>query len=184
MEEFLEMKRARDQLQAEKTELEMSVARIQMANQEIKGKIEDQDKRHALVVKRFEIDTAYYGKISQALESSTKEHDITKEKLARALRVIEDEKRRQVLVKTQREAKVKVLITEWEAKLKVKEEENVKVIAERDHYLAERDHYFRQMKIHQKEVGRLQQENTELRFAAKFTKMVDDAEPSVGPSSV
>ncbi|KAI5395431.1 hypothetical protein KIW84_061853 [Lathyrus oleraceus] len=32
MEEFLEMKKARDQLQAEKTELEMSVARIQMAN--------------------------------------------------------------------------------------------------------------------------------------------------------
>ena len=49
-EEFLEMKKARDQLQAEKTELDMSVARIQMANQEIKGKIEDQDKRHALEV--------------------------------------------------------------------------------------------------------------------------------------
>ncbi|XP_050917498.1 uncharacterized protein LOC127132587 [Lathyrus oleraceus] len=177
MEEFLEMKKARDQLQAEKIELEMSVARIQMANQEIKGKIEDQDKRHAMEVKRFEIDTAYYRKISQALESSTKEHDITKEKLARALRVIEDEKRRQILVKNQRDARAKVLTKEWEA-------EKAKIIAERDHYLAERDHYFRQMKIHQKEVGRLQQENTELRFAVKFTKMVDDAEPSVGPSSV
>jgi hypothetical protein len=142
MEEFLEMKRERDQLHAEKTELEMSVARIQMANQEIKGKIEDQDKRHALVVKRFEIDTAYYGKISQALESSTREHDITKEKLARALKVIEDEKKRQVLVKTQREARAKALTTEWEAKLRVKEEEKAKIMAERDHYLAERDHYF------------------------------------------
>ncbi|KAI5445315.1 hypothetical protein KIW84_013520 [Lathyrus oleraceus] len=40
----------------------------------------------------------------------------------------------------------------------------MKIIAERDHYIAERDHYFRQMKIHQKEVGRLQQENTELRY--------------------
>ncbi|KAI5444287.1 hypothetical protein KIW84_012787 [Lathyrus oleraceus] len=184
MEEFLEMKKARDQLQAEKTELEMSVARIQMANQEIKRKIEDQDKRHALVVKHFEIDTAYYGKTSQALESSTREHDITKEKLARALRVIEDEKRRQILVKTQREARAKVLSTEWEAKLKIKEEENAKTIDERDHYLAERDHYFQQMKIHQKEIGRLQQENTELRFAMKFTKMVDDEEPSVGLSAV
>jgi septal ring factor EnvC (AmiA/AmiB activator) len=148
-----------------------------MANQEIKGKIEDQDKRHALVVKRFVIDTAYYGKISQALESSTKEHDITKEKLARALRDIEDEKRRQILVKNQRDARAKVLATEWEA-------EKAKIIAERDHYLAERDHYFRQMKIHQKEIGRLQQENTELRFAVKFTRMVDDAEPSGGPPSV
>ncbi|KAI5394672.1 hypothetical protein KIW84_061344 [Lathyrus oleraceus] len=176
MEEFLKMKKARDQLQAEKTELEMSVARIQMANQEIKGRIEDQDKRHAIEVKRFEIDTTYYRKINQALESSTKEHDFTKEKLARALRVIEDEKRRQILVKNQRDARAKVLATEWET-------EKAKIIAERDHYLAERDHYFRQMKIHQKEIGRLQQENTELRFAVKFTKMVDDAEPSVGPSS-
>ncbi|KAI5399089.1 hypothetical protein KIW84_064457 [Lathyrus oleraceus] len=176
MEEFLEMKKARDQLQAEKTELEMSVARIQMANQEIKGKIEDQDKRHAMEVKRFEINIAYYRKINQVLESSTKEHDLTKEKLARALRVIEDEKRRQILVKNQRDVRAKVLATEWEA-------EKAKIIAERDHYLAERDHYFRQMKIHQKEIGRLQQENTELRFAVKFTKMVDDAEPSVGPSS-
>ncbi|KAI5412085.1 hypothetical protein KIW84_056952 [Lathyrus oleraceus] len=184
MEEFLEMKRERDQLHAEKTELEMSVARIQMANQEVKGKIEDQDKRHAMEVKRFEIDTAYYRKIIQALESSTKEHDITKEKLARALKVIEDEKRRQLLVKTQREARAKVLTAEWEAKLKVKEGEQAKIVAERDHYLAERDHYFRQMKIHQKELGRLQQENTELKFAVKFTQMVDDAEPSVGPSSV
>jgi len=41
MDEFLEMKKARDQLQAEKTELEMSVARIQMANQEIKVRMED-----------------------------------------------------------------------------------------------------------------------------------------------
>ncbi|XP_050880952.1 uncharacterized protein LOC127084525 [Lathyrus oleraceus] len=177
MEEFLEIKRERDQLHAENTELEMSVARIQMANQEIKGKMEDQDKRHALVVKRFEIDTAYYGKVSQALESSTREHDITKERLAKALRVIEDEKRRQILVKNQREARDKVLTTEWEA-------EKARIRAERDHYLAERDHYFRQMKIHQKEVGRLQQENTELRFAVKFTRMVDDADPSVGPSSV
>ncbi|KAI5388954.1 hypothetical protein KIW84_074560 [Lathyrus oleraceus] len=176
MEEFLEMKKARDQLQAEKTELEMSVARIQMANQEIKGRIEGQDKKHAMEAKRFEMDTAYYRKISQALESSTKEHDITKEKLARALRVIEDEKRRQILVRDQRDVKAKVLATEWEA-------EKAKIVAERDHYLAERDHYFRQMKIHQKEIGRLQQENTELRFAVKFTKMVDDAEPSVGPSS-
>jgi hypothetical protein len=135
-------------------------------------------------VKRFEKDTAYYCKISQALESSTKEHDLTKEKLARALKVIEDEKKRQVLVKTQREARAKALTTEWEAKLRVKEEEKAKIMAERDHYLAERDHYFRQMKIHQKEVGRLQQENTELRFAMKFTRMVDDAGPSVGPSSV
>ncbi|KAI5443289.1 hypothetical protein KIW84_012085 [Lathyrus oleraceus] len=184
MEEFLEMKKARDQLQAEKTELEMSVARIQMANQEIRGRMEDQDKRHAIEVKRFEIDTAYYRKISQALESSTKEHDITKERLARASQVIEDEKRRQILVRNQREDRVRTLIAEWEAKLKTKEEENVKIIAERDHYLAERDHYFRQMKIHQKEIGRLQQENTELRFAVKFTEMVDDAEPSVGPPSV
>ncbi|KAI5388820.1 hypothetical protein KIW84_074470 [Lathyrus oleraceus] len=133
MEEFLEMKKARDQLQAEKTELEMSVARIQMANQEIKGRMEDQDKRHAM-------------------------------------EVIEDEKRRQILVRGQREDKVRTLIAEWEAKLKIKEAENVKIIAqrdhyiaERDHYIAERDHYFRQMKIHQKEIGRLQQENTELR---------------------
>ena len=80
-------------------------------------------------------------------------------------------------MKTQREVRAKVLTTEWEA-------EKAKIMAERDHYLAERDHYFRQMKIHQKEIGRLQQENTELRFAVKFTKMVDDAEPSVGPSSV
>ncbi|XP_050919521.1 uncharacterized protein LOC127137070 [Lathyrus oleraceus] len=177
MEEFLEMKKSRDQLQAEKTELEMSVARIQMANQEIRRRMEDQDKKHAMEVKRFEIDTVYYRKISQALESSTKEHDLTKEKLARALRVIEDEKRRQILVRDQRDARTKVLTTEWEV-------EKAKIIAERDHYLAERDHYFRQMKIHQKEVGRLQQENTELRFAVKFTKMVDDAEPFVGPSSM
>ncbi|KAI5443180.1 hypothetical protein KIW84_012010 [Lathyrus oleraceus] len=169
MEEFLEMKKTRDQLQAEKTELEMSVARIQMANQEIKRRMEDQDKRHALKVKRFEIDTAYYCKINQALESSAKEHDITKGKLARASKVIEDEKRRQILVKTQREVRAKVLTTEWEA-------EKAKVIAERDHYLAERDHYFRQMKIHQKEVWRLQQKNTELRFAVKFTKMKAIAE--------
>jgi hypothetical protein len=47
MDEFLEMRRERDQLQAEKTEIEMSVARIQLANQEIKGKAEDQAKRHA-----------------------------------------------------------------------------------------------------------------------------------------
>ncbi|XP_050903038.1 uncharacterized protein LOC127115566 [Lathyrus oleraceus] len=99
MEEFLEMKRARDQLLAEKAELEMSVARIQMANQEIKVRMEDQDKKHALEAKRFEMDTAYYGKISQALASSTKEHDITKEKLARASKAIEDEKRRQILVR-------------------------------------------------------------------------------------
>ncbi|KAI5426710.1 hypothetical protein KIW84_032225 [Lathyrus oleraceus] len=184
MEEFLEMKRARDQLQAEKAELEMSVARIQMSNQEIRVRMEDQDKRHALEARRFEMDTAYYRKISQALESSTKEHDITKERLARASRVIEDEKRRQILVRDQREDRVRILVAEWEAKLKIKETENVKIIAERDHYLAERDHYFRQMKIHQKEIGRLQQENTELRSAVKFTKMVDDAEPSVGPSSV
>ncbi|XP_050882061.1 uncharacterized protein LOC127085592 [Lathyrus oleraceus] len=143
MEEFLEMKKARDQLQAEKTELEMSVARILMANQEIKGRIEDQGRRHAMEVKRFEIDTAYYRKISQALESSTKEHDITKERLDRASKVIEDEKRRQILVRDQREDRVRVLIAEWEAKLKIKEAENVKIIAERDHYIAERDHYFR-----------------------------------------
>jgi hypothetical protein len=62
-------------------------------------------------VKRFEKDTAYYCKISQALESSTKEHDLTKEQLARALKVIEDEKKRQVLVKTQREARAKALTT-------------------------------------------------------------------------
>ena len=86
-------------------------------------------------------------------------------------------------MKNQREARAKVLTAEWEAKLKVKGEENAKMMAERDHYLAERDHYFRQMKIHQKEVGRLQQENTELRFAAEFAKMVDDVGPSVGPSS-
>jgi hypothetical protein len=177
IEEFLEMKRERDQLQVEKTELEMRVARIQMTNQEIKGKMEDQDKRHALVVERFEIDTAYYGKVSQALESSIKEHDLTKEKLARALRVIEEEKRRQILVRDQRDAGAKVLATKWEA-------EKAKIIAERDHYLAERDHYFRQMKMHQKEIGRLQQENTKLRFAVKFTQMVDDAEPSAGPPSV
>jgi hypothetical protein len=177
IEEFLEMKRERDQLQVEKTELEMRVARIQMTNQEIKGKMEDQDKRHALVVERFEIDTVYYGKVSQALESSIKEHDLTKEKLARALRVIEEEKRRQILVRDQRDAGAKVLATKWEA-------EKAKIIAERDHYLAERDHYFRQMKMHQKEIGRLQQENTKLRFAVKFTQMVDDAEPSAGPPSV
>ncbi|KAI5410520.1 hypothetical protein KIW84_055867 [Lathyrus oleraceus] len=53
MGEFLEMKKARDQLQAEKTKLEMSVARIQMANQEIKGRMEDQDKRYAMEAKRF-----------------------------------------------------------------------------------------------------------------------------------
>ena len=45
------------------------------------------------------------------------------------------------------------------------------------------DHYFRQMKIHQKEVGRLQQENTELRFAAEFARMEDEIGPSVGHSS-
>ncbi|KAI5445736.1 hypothetical protein KIW84_013823 [Lathyrus oleraceus] len=146
--------------------------------------VENQAKRHALEVKRFEIDTAYYCKISQALESSMKEHDSTKEQLARDLRIIEDEKKRQVLVKTQREARAKALTAEWEAKLRFKGEEEAKIMAERDHYLTERDHYFRQMKIHQKEVGRLQQENTELRFAMKFTRMVDDAKPSVGPSSV
>ncbi|KAI5391862.1 hypothetical protein KIW84_076600 [Lathyrus oleraceus] len=190
MEEFLEMKRERDQLLAEKTELEMSVARVQMANQEIRVRMEDQDKRHALEAKRFEMDTAYYGKVNQALASSTKEHDITKERLARASKVIEDQKRRQILVRDQRDDKVRVLVAEWEAKLKLKESENLKVIAERDHciaerdhYIAERDHYFRQMKIHQKEVGRLQQENTELRFAAEFAKMVDEIGPSVGPSS-
>jgi hypothetical protein len=190
MEEFLEMKRERDQLLAEKAELEMSVARVQMANQEIKVKMEDQDKRHALEAKRFEMDTAYYGKISQALASSTREHDITKERLARASKVIEDQKRRQILVRDQRDDRVRVLIAEWEAKLKIKEAENVKTIAERDHYIverdhymAERDHYFRQMKIHQKEVGRLQQENTELRFAVEFAKMEDEIGPSVGPSS-
>ncbi|KAI5427126.1 hypothetical protein KIW84_032517 [Lathyrus oleraceus] len=183
MEEFLEMKRARDQLLAEKAELERSVARFQTANQEIKVKMEDQDKRHALEAKRFEMDTAYYGKISEALASSNREHDITKERLARASKVIEDEKRRQVLVKEQRDNRVRVLITEWEAKLKVKESESLKIVAERDHYMAERDHYFRQMKIHQKEVGRLQQENTELRFAAEFAKMEDEIGPSVGPSS-
>ena len=156
MEELLEMKRARDQLLAEKAELGMSVARVQMANQEIRVKMEDQDKRHALEAKRLEMDTAYYGKVSQALASSTREHDITKERLARATKVIEDEKRRQILVRDQRDDRVRVLIAEWESKLKVKESENVKIIAERDHYMAERDHYFRQMKIHQKEVGRLQ----------------------------
>jgi hypothetical protein len=134
-------------------------------------------------VKRFEIDTAYYYKVNQALESSTKEHDLTKEQLARALSIIEDEKKRQILVKTQREARANALTAEWEAKLRVKEEEKAKIMAERDHCLAERDHYFCQMKIHKKEVGRLQQENTELRFTMKFTRMVDDAEPSVGPSS-
>jgi hypothetical protein len=182
MEEFLEMKRARDQLLAEKAELEMTVARFQIANQEIKVKMEDQDKRHALEAKRFEMDTAYYGKVSQALASSTREHDITKEKLARAAKVIEDQKRRQILVRDQRDDRVRVLIAEWEAKLKVKETESMKIIAERDHYIAERDHYFRQMKIHQKEVGRLQQENTELRFATEFARMVDGVGPSVGPS--
>ena len=176
MDEFLEMKRERDQLLAEKTELEMSVARVQMANQEIRVKMEDQDKRHALEAKRFEMDIAYYGKVSQALASSTKEHGITKERLARASKVIEDQKRRQILVRDQRDARARVLAAEWEA-------EKAKIIAERDHYIAERDHYFRQMKIHQKEVGRLQQENTELRFATEFTKMVDDIGPSVGPSS-
>ncbi|KAI5398481.1 uncharacterized protein LOC127093271 [Lathyrus oleraceus] len=190
MEEFLEMKRARDQLLAEKAELEMTVARVQIANQEIKVKMEDQDKRHAMEAKRFEIDTAYYGKVNQALASSTREHDITKEKLARAAKVIEDQKRRQILVKDQRDDRVRVLIAEWEAKLKVKEAEKAKIIAEkdhciaeRDHYIAERDHYFRQMKIHQKEVGRLQQENTELRFAAEFVRMEAEIGPSVGPSS-
>ncbi|KAI5389842.1 hypothetical protein KIW84_075231 [Lathyrus oleraceus] len=176
MDEFLEMKRERDQLLAEKTELEMSVARVQRVNQELKGKMEDQDKRHALEAKRFEMDTAYYGKVSQALASSAKEHDITKERLARASKVIEDEKRRQILVKDQRDNRVRVLIAEWES-------ENMKIVAERDHYMAERDHYFRQMKIHQKEVGRLQQENTELRFAVEFAKMEDEIGPSVGPSS-
>ena len=112
MEEFFEMKKARDQLQAEKIELEMSVARTQMANQEIKGKMEDQDKRHALVVNRFEMDTAYYGKVSQALESSIREHDITKERLARASKVIEDERRRQILVRDQRDARAKIIATE------------------------------------------------------------------------
>ena len=185
------MKKARDQLLAEKAALEMTVARVQMANQEIRVKMEDQDKRHALEAKRFETDTAYYGKVNQALASSTKEHDITKERLARASKVIEDQKRRQILVRDQRDDRVRILITEWESKLKIKESENLKIIAERDHciaerdyYIAERDHYFRQMKIHQKEVGRLPQENTELRFTMKFTRMVDDAEPSVGPSSV
>jgi hypothetical protein len=176
MEEFLEMKRARDQLLTEKAELERSVARFQAANQEIKVKMEDQDKRHALEAKRFEMDTAYYGKISQALASSNREHDITKEKLFRASKVIEDEKRRQILVRDQRDARARVLAAEWEA-------EKAKIRAERDHYMAERDHYFRQMKIHQKEIGRLQQENTELRFAAEFAKMVDEIGPSVGPSS-
>jgi hypothetical protein len=183
MEEFLEMKRARDQLLAEKAELERSVAHFQAANQEIKVKMEDQDKRHALEAKRFEMDTAYYGKISQALASSNREHDITKEKLFRASKVIEDEKRRQIIVRDQRDDRVKGLIAEWEAKLQVKESEKLKIIAERDHYMAERDHYFRQMKIHQKEVGRLQQENTELRFAAEFARMEDEIGPSVGPSS-
>ncbi|XP_050870382.1 uncharacterized protein LOC127073277 [Lathyrus oleraceus] len=176
MEEFLEMKRVRDQLLAEKDELEMSVVRIQTANQEIRVRMEDQDKRHALEAKRFETDTAYYGKVSQALASSTKEHDITKERLARASKVIEDQKRRQILVRDQRDDRARVLAAEWEA-------EKAKIIAERDHYMAERDHCFRQMKIHQKEVGRLHQENTELRFAAEFAKMVDEIGPSVGPSS-
>ncbi|KAI5383764.1 hypothetical protein KIW84_070936 [Lathyrus oleraceus] len=176
MEEFLEMKRARDQLLTEKVELEMTVAQIQMANQEIIVKMEDQDKRHALEAKRFEMDTAYYGKVSQALASSTKEHDITKERLARASKVIEDQKRRQILVRDQRDDRARALAAEWEA-------EKVKIIAERDHYIAERDHYFRQMKIHQKEVGRLQQENTELRFAVEFAKMEAEIGPSVGPSS-
>ncbi|KAI5407218.1 hypothetical protein KIW84_053462, partial [Lathyrus oleraceus] len=148
MEEFLEMKRARDQLLAEKAELERNVARFQTANQEIKVKMEDQDKRHALEAKRFEMDTAYYGKVNQALASSTREHDITKERLARASQIIEDEKRRQTLVKDQRDARARSLAAEWEA-------EKAKIVAERDHYMAERDHYFRQMKIHQKEVGRL-----------------------------
>ncbi|XP_050889804.1 uncharacterized protein LOC127095085 [Lathyrus oleraceus] len=183
MEEFLEMKRARDQLLAEKAELERSVAHFQAANQEIKVKMEDQDKRHALEAKRFEMDTAYYGKISQALASSNREHDITKEKLFRASKVIEDEKRRQIIVRDQRDDRVRGLIAEWEAKLQVKESEKLKIIAERDHYMAERDHYFRQMKIHQKEVGRLQQKNTELRFAAEFARMEDEIGPSVGPSS-
>jgi hypothetical protein len=201
MDEFLEMKRERDQWLVEKTELEMSVARVQRVNQELKEKMEDQGKRHALEAKRFEMDTAYYGKISQALASSNREHDITKERLARASKVIEDEKRRQILVKGQRDDRVRVLIAEWEAKLKVKESENLriiteceaklkvkeseslKIISEKDHYMAERDHYFRQMKIHQKEVGRLQQENTELRFAVEFAKMEDEIGPSVGPSS-
>ncbi|KAI5390799.1 hypothetical protein KIW84_075910 [Lathyrus oleraceus] len=183
MDEFLEMKRERDQLLAEKAELEMSVARVQRVNQELKVKMEDQDKRHALEAKRFAMDTAYYGKISQALASSNWEHDITKERLARASKVIEDEKRRQILVRDQRDDRVRILIAEWEAKLKVKEAESMRIIAERDHYMAERDHYFRQMKIHQKEVGRLQQENTELRFTVEFAKMEDEIGPSVGPSS-
>jgi hypothetical protein len=183
VEEFLEMKRARDQLLAEKAELERSVAHFQAANQEIKVKMEDQDKRHALEAKRFEMDTAYYGKISQALASSNREHDITKEKLFRASKVIEDEKRRQIIVRDQRDDRVRGLIAEWEAKLQVKESEKLKIIAERDHYMAERDHYFRQMKIHQKEVGRLQQENTELRFAAEFARMEGEIGPSAGPSS-
>ena len=142
----------------------------------IRVKTEDQEKRHALEAKRFEMDTAYYGKVSQALASSTREHDVTKERLARASKVIEDQKRRQILVRDQRDDRARVLAAEWEA-------EKAKIIAERDHYMAERDHYFRQMKIHQKEVGRLQQENTELRFAAEFAKMVDEIGPSVGPSS-
>ncbi|KAI5408058.1 hypothetical protein KIW84_054052 [Lathyrus oleraceus] len=58
MEEFLEMKRARDQLIAEKADLEITVARVQIANQEVRVKMEDQDKRHALEAKRFEMDTA------------------------------------------------------------------------------------------------------------------------------
>jgi hypothetical protein len=86
-------------------------------------------------------------------------------------------------VRDQRDDRVRVLIAEWETKLKAKEAENLKITAERDHYMAERDHYFRQMKIHQKEVGRLQQENTELRFAVEFAKMEDEIGPSVGPSS-
>ncbi|XP_050883183.1 uncharacterized protein LOC127086464 [Lathyrus oleraceus] len=176
MDEFLEVKRERDQLLAEKTELEMSVARVQRANQELKAKMEDQDKRHALETKRFEMDTAYYGKVSQALASSAKEHDITKEKLFRASKVIEDEKRRQILVRDQRDERARVLAAEWEA-------EKAKIRAERDHYMAERDHYFRQMKIHQKEVGRLQQENIELRFAAEFARMEGEIGPSAGPSS-
>ncbi|XP_050905801.1 uncharacterized protein LOC127119583 [Lathyrus oleraceus] len=176
MDEFLEMKRERDQLLAEKTELEMNVARVQRANQELKAKMEDQDKRHALNAKRFEMDTAYYGKVSQALASSAKEHDITKEKLFRASKVIEDEKRRQILVRDQRDERARVLAAEWEA-------EKAKIRAERDHYMAERDHYFRQMKIHQKEVGRLQQENTELRFAVEFARMEGEMGPPVGPSS-
>ncbi|XP_050915299.1 uncharacterized protein LOC127130310 [Lathyrus oleraceus] len=53
MDEFLEVKRERDQLLAEKTELEMSVARVQRANQELKAKMEDQDKRLKIMIKEI-----------------------------------------------------------------------------------------------------------------------------------